>query len=144
MHRILLLLIAVGVAHAENVTGAPADPQQPGQTGDDATRSAEQTGDPGAMNLVMLLVFGFLILMIVSSVRGQKKEQRKRQEMITNLKVGDRVVTIGGVRGTVVRRGEQEIDVRTGGDGKEGVVLTFTPAAVNQVVGDDEPAPAKE
>ena len=45
--------------------------------------------------LAMIFLFYFLIL------RPQRRDQRKRDEMLQTLKKNDRVVTIGGMIGTV-------------------------------------------
>lgn len=45
---------------------------------------------------LMLLIFYFLLY------RPQKKAQREREEMLGSLKVGSRVITIGGIYGTIV------------------------------------------
>ena len=45
--------------------------------------------------LLIILVFYFLI------IRPQQKRQRQLQETISNLKIGDRVVTNGGVIGVI-------------------------------------------
>ena len=45
--------------------------------------------------LLIILVFYFLI------IRPQQKRQRQLQETITNLKIGDRIVTTGGVIGVI-------------------------------------------
>ena len=47
--------------------------------------------------VLMLLIFYFLIL------RPQKKAQKERQEMLDSLKVGARVITIGGIYGTITK-----------------------------------------
>ena len=73
--------------------------------------------------------------MIFSSMRAKKKEERQKQERSEGLKIGDKVITIGGLVGTVVRKGEDDFDIETG-DGKS--VVTFTLAALNTVVGDEE------
>lgn len=44
---------------------------------------------------VMLLIFYFLLY------RPQKKARQERDEMLSSLKVGSRVVTIGGIYGTI-------------------------------------------
>lgn len=45
--------------------------------------------------VLMGLIFYFLLY------RPQKKEQQRRTEMLNSLKKGDRIVTIGGVHGTI-------------------------------------------
>ena len=46
--------------------------------------------------LVMLLIFYFLLY------RPQKKARQERDAMLSSLKVGSRVITIGGIYGTIV------------------------------------------
>ncbi|MBR4905023.1 MAG: preprotein translocase subunit YajC [Selenomonadaceae bacterium] len=46
--------------------------------------------------ILMLLIFYFLLY------RPQKKAQKEREEMLNSLKVGSRVITIGGIYGTIV------------------------------------------
>ena len=46
--------------------------------------------------IIMLLIFYFLLY------RPQKKAQKERQEMLDSLKVGSRVITIGGIYGKIV------------------------------------------
>lgn len=45
--------------------------------------------------VVMIGIFYFLFY------RPQKKEQSKREQMLSSLKKGDRIVTIGGIYGTI-------------------------------------------
>jgi preprotein translocase subunit YajC len=45
--------------------------------------------------LLIFVVFYFLLIL------PQQRQRRKTQEMLSNLKTGDRVVTTGGVYGTV-------------------------------------------
>lgn len=47
------------------------------------------------MIVLMLAVLYFLM------IRPQQKEQKKFQEMLKNLKKGDRVITAGGIYGTI-------------------------------------------
>ncbi len=53
--------------------------------------------------LLMFAVFYFLL------IRPQQKKQRKHQDMLKTLKVGDRVVTSGGIFGTIVDGGPNSI-----------------------------------
>ena len=46
--------------------------------------------------VVLIAIFWFLLL------RPQRQEQKKRDEMIKSLHRGDRVVTMGGMHGTIV------------------------------------------
>ena len=57
----------------------------------------------------MIIVMGVIIYFMW---RGQKKEQKRRQEMIEGVKVGDKVVTIGGLYGEIVTVKEQTFIVK--------------------------------
>lgn len=52
---------------------------------------------------LMFLVFYFLM------IRPQQKRQREHQEMVNRLSTGDRVVTNGGLLGTVVKVADHDI-----------------------------------
>ena len=56
--------------------------------------------------LLMIVIFYFLLY------RPQKKEQKKRAEMLSSLKKGDRVITIGGLHGTITALNEKNVTLR--------------------------------
>lgn len=61
--------------------------------------------------LPLILIFGvFYFLLIVP----QRKRQRQLQETISNLKTGDRIVTNGGVIGTVTAVRDNTFLIRSG------------------------------
>lgn len=74
------------LAHAAEVAYAAGQP--PGGGGD-------------AFGFVFLLAGTFAIFYFLI-IRPQQKEKKKREEMLTALRKGDRVVTSGGLHGTVV------------------------------------------
>lgn len=57
---------------------------------------------PGGNSLMgfvpMILIFGFMLFWLF---RTQKKEAKKRQDMVDSIKAGDKVVTAGGIHGTI-------------------------------------------
>lgn len=59
-----------------------------------------QTGGLGALGGLIPLVM-MLVLFYVLIVVPQRKQQKKVQEMLENLKAGDKVVTTGGIYGTI-------------------------------------------
>ena len=71
-----------------------------------------QTADqPNIIGLVLpfLLVFGiYYVIVILPTRRGQKKVQ----DMIENLKVGDKVITSGGIYGTIAGLKADRIQLR--------------------------------
>jgi preprotein translocase subunit YajC len=44
--------------------------------------------------------------------RKPRKEAKKREEMLSNLKKGDRITTIGGIVGTIMEIKDQEITIK--------------------------------
>ena len=55
---------------------------------------------------IMFAIFYFLL------IAPMRKKQRKHAEMLQNLKNGDRVITNGGIHGTVVGVSEGMVQVR--------------------------------
>ncbi len=73
--------------------------------------------DQSTMSLLMMV--GMLVLFYFLLIRPQKKREKKVQEMRSSLKVGDKVITIGGIRGKIVKTGEDFITIEVGsGEGK--------------------------
>ena len=56
--------------------------------------------------VLVLAIFYFIIL------QPMKRKQRKVQEFLENLKVGDRVITTGGIHGHVARLGELSVQLQ--------------------------------
>jgi preprotein translocase subunit YajC len=59
----------------------------------------------------MLLVFGVFYLLLI---RPQQKKQRQLQAQIADLKAGDKIVTTGGVIGTITAVKDTSFMVRSG------------------------------
>ena len=55
-------------------------------------------GGLGGALLPMLLIFGVFYLLLI---RPQQKKQRQLQATIAELKAGDKVITTGGIIGTI-------------------------------------------
>ena len=59
--------------------------------------------------LPMILIFGIFYMLVF---RPQKKEQQEKKKMRSSLKKNERVVTVGGVHGTVALVKERTVMVR--------------------------------
>jgi preprotein translocase subunit YajC len=71
-------------------------------------------GGEGSTNPIMLflpyiLIFAVFYFLLIAPAR---KKQKRHTEMINNLKSGDRVITNGGIHGTVVGVSDSVIQVR--------------------------------
>ncbi|MQS76551.1 preprotein translocase subunit YajC [Companilactobacillus halodurans] len=75
----------------------------------------------GSMGFIILIVVMF-VGMYFLSIRPQKKQQQKRQEMLSAMNKGDKVVTLGGIKGVVasIDRASKEVVVDC-----DGIYLTF-------------------
>ena len=56
--------------------------------------------------ILVLAIFYFIILL------PMKRKQQKVQQFLASLKVGDRVITTGGIYGQVTRLGEQSVQIQ--------------------------------
>lgn len=61
--------------------------------------------------------------------RPQKIEQKKRMEMLNALKVGDKVITIGGMLGEITKIDEKKVTLKLA----ENVEIDFLRTAVSHI-----------
>jgi preprotein translocase subunit YajC len=81
------------------------------------------------------LIFGVMIFFIF---RAQRKETKRREEMISSIKSGDKVLA-GGIYGIVAQVKDKSFIVKIA----EGVKIEVSKAGVTLVPPDDTAAPAK-
>jgi preprotein translocase subunit YajC len=86
------------------------------------------------MNLVPIVaifaIFYFLL------IRPQQKQQGEHDAMLKNLKIGDKILTSGGLYGTITKvLGENDLEVQF----SQTVKLTLNRTAVTRVVNADAP-----
>jgi preprotein translocase subunit YajC len=86
-----------------NGQGDPNDPNAPAGGGNGGLLSSWK---------LPLILLGVLVVMFWFSSRQRRKQEKQRKEMISSLKKGDKVVTIGGVVGTVIEAKPHEITVK--------------------------------
>lgn len=72
---------------------------------------------------LMLLIFYFLLY------RPQKQAQKRREEMLDSLKVGARVITIGGIYGTITALTEDIVTLKIAAN----VEIEMARASINGV-----------
>ncbi len=78
--------------------------------------------------LIILVVFYFLVL------RPQQKKFKDHQGMIASLKKGDKVVTGGGIAGTIVKAEDDWVSVEIA----QGVVVQVSRATITGLAGESE------
>ncbi len=90
---------------------------------------AAQQGNP-MMQFLPLLIIMFAIMYFLI-IRPQKQKEKKRLEMISNVRKQDKIVTSGGVHGVVVSVKENEVVVRV--DDAKDVKLRIDKSAITSV-----------
>lgn len=63
---------------------------------------------PFILPVVFLVIFYFLL------IRPQQKRDKKLKEMRSNINVGDEILTIGGIQGTIITVKEDIIVIESG------------------------------
>ena len=74
--------------------------------------------------ILIFVVFWFVL------IRPQRKKDKEAKEMLKNLKVGDRICTIGGIYGTIIKIKDE---VLTGEVGEAKTQLMFARWAIRNV-----------
>lgn len=105
------------------------------QAAADAAAVAAEGEVPASMGIVgtlapllpMILIFVIFYFMLI---RPQRKKEKKVQEMLNALKVGDRVSTIGGIYGTITNIKDDTLELSVG---RDNVKLIFARWAIRQV-----------
>lgn len=94
-------------------------------------------GNPMVSTLLMLLQFLPIFLIIwLLIIRPQQKRQKDLEKMLKTLKKGDRVLTTGGIYGTVVGVEDARAVLKVADD----VKLEFAKSAIVSVVSGDAKA----
>lgn len=85
-------------------------------------------GSGGIQVIILYLVIMGII--IVPQILTARKKRQKQQTMLDNLKSGDKIVTIGGICGTVLSISDKTVDIKI----DKNVKLTVTKAAISNIV----------
>jgi len=101
--------------------------------GQKSPTAAEQP--PGGMVFVIGIVLFMGVFFIMTS-RSSKRDRNKKADMINNLKKNDRVMTIGGILGTVVNVRDNEVILKV--DEATNTRMTFLKRSIQQLVTGDE------
>jgi preprotein translocase subunit YajC len=86
----------------------------------------------------MGLMIAMLVFFFVLSRGTRKSEEKKRREMLDSLKKNDRVLTHGGIIGTVLTVRDNEVVLKV--DESTNTKMTFIRDAVRQIMTDPKDA----
>lgn len=84
------------------------------------------------MILWFVVIFGLMYFMMI---RPQKKQQKEMQKMLDSLEVGDKIVTIGGICGKVIKLKDDKVWISTGkvSEDSQKSTITFEKSAIKSV-----------
>ena len=97
---------------------------------------AQGSGGGVASNPIVQQVWSVLPIVAIFAVfyflliRPQQKQRRERESMLQAVKKGDRIVTTGGMHGTVLNLTEHTVVLRA----SDGVKLEFDRSAIGRIV----------
>jgi preprotein translocase subunit YajC len=98
------------------------------------TPTPSMLGSMFPMIVVMVAIFYFFF------IRPEQKKHKDRQKLMDSLKKGDKVVTIGGIHGTVGTVKADTVMIKIA----ENTVVEITRAAVASILSSNEKAAEKE
>jgi preprotein translocase subunit YajC len=67
-------------------------------------------GASGGSGFLFIIIIAFLLLYLIV-VRPQKRRQNEQRQMVSDLRVGDEVLTAGGIYGTISRVDDDRVTV---------------------------------
>lgn len=124
--------VPVGVPAA---TGAPGQALVPGAP----PAGAAPAKSAPTMDFMWIMMVLLVVMVVMTSLAG-RKERKKRQEIMSSLKKQDKVITTGGVIGTVVELTDDEAVLRVE-EGKIRVTRTAIANVLRQsAAGSEKPA----
>jgi preprotein translocase subunit YajC len=95
--------------------------------------------DPGSAGALTQLLFFFAPLFAIwyfLVLRPQSQQRKKLQELLSNLKTGDRVATSGGIYGTIVGFRESSVQLQIASQVKVDVARSAITGIVTEETGE--------
>ncbi|MFP4013494.1 MAG: preprotein translocase subunit YajC [Chitinispirillaceae bacterium] len=84
---------------------------------------------PFGGNFIFIMIAMFVIIYFLM-IRPEQKKQKERQKMLSALKKGDKVLTIGGIMGVIQNVKDSTYSIKIG----ENTVVEVTKSAVSSVL----------
>ena len=107
----------------------------------DADPAQMQAYDSSQIIMTIIMIVGLLAIMYFAVMRPQKKKEKEHKEQMEQLRVGDPVVTIGGIVGRVANIKDDEITISTS---LANTLITFQKSAISTVVKPETEAKAEK
>jgi preprotein translocase subunit YajC len=95
-----------------------------------------QGGGGGSAMSPLVLMLPVFVLMYLVLILPQQRRQKRWQQMINELKTGDRITTQGGIRGSIIALKDDVVHMRVPPDNLR---LEVAKSAIVSLVRDEEP-----
>ena len=100
-----------------------------------AAANGEQAANPLISLLLIILIF---VVFYFFLIRPEKKKNKQITDMRDNLRVGDEIITIGGIIGKITNIKDDQITLETGADKNK--IRMLRTAVGQKIAKDEEPA----
>ena len=113
-------------------------------TGPAGSAAAPTTGGtpvPGWFQLLQGPLFPLMVVLLIFYLfmaRSKRQQEKKRSDLLSNLKRGDRVQTIGGILGTVVEARDTDVLLKV--DESSNTKIRFSRTAIHRVIEEEKAA----
>jgi preprotein translocase subunit YajC len=84
----------------------------------------------GSSMMMFVFMFGIFIIFYLLLILPARKKQKKHMQMVENLKSGDRVITTGGIHGTIMGVKQDRLEVKIASN----TVIQITKSAVGAIL----------
>jgi len=130
--RLLIIGLVIGLITTAALLASCIPTTTDTDTGTDETTT-------GTSWTSLLLMIGFVVLIFVMmyffTIRPQRKRQQEQSKMVQELQRGDKIVTIGGLYGTIESVSEDSVTIRV----ESGTTMRFVKSAIATKVTEQQP-----
>ena len=104
--------------------------------------AAAGTQGGGSSWIIIIYVIFFIVLIYFMSIRPQRKEKKAREQLMSNLAIGDAVLTTAGFYGTIIDMTDDTVIVEFGNN--KNCRIPMQKASIVQVEKPEEAKPVDE
>ena len=99
---------------------------------------------PNSLVSTMITFLPIIVLFYLLMIRPVKRQEQERQRLLSGVKKNDRVVTTGGLIGTVTAVKEKEDEVTLKVDDSSNVRVRVTKSSIVRILGDETAKDTKD
>ena len=97
-------------------------------------QTAAASAPAGQMGSLVFTIAAMILIFYFFLIRPQKKQEKETKKMLDALKKGDKIVTIGGIYGTIFNVTESTVVIKVDDNTK----IEFSKTAVSRVIADED------